>query len=567
MRAGGTDLMAKVRAFIAIVLLCGCAGRAPATDGGGATIEPYVLPDAGNGTSSGTVKPTPSPDAVVAIAEPLNPLMEFDVYVMSKCPYGVRAMENLTAVVAAFRGEVGLNIDYIGRVNPDGDLSSMHGDDEVQGDIDQICARMAAPAEDRFWTFLSCVNQSWREIPGNDEDCAIEAGIDMGQYRRCRKGDLGRKLLTSSFNRASDKHITGSPSMVIAGERYTGSRAVNALTRHICNVYTGDAPLQLCTELQPAPEIELFALTDERCGDDCNVDRMIDSLSGIYTGLKPTVLDWSDPLAKEIFAKAELNTLPALLFTESVKSDEDGYGQMERWLSQAGPYYSVKVKGSFDPRAEICDNGVDDTGNGKVDCADKTCQGTLACRKEKKKHLEVFVMSQCPFGAMALLAMPEVKEAFPKKDMRFEIHFVADERDGEVASMHGDAEVDEDMRWLCAREYFPRDYLDYVFCRAEDYRNTEWRNCAKGKIKAKVIQKCIDSGEGKSLLKKDIQLAKQLDIGASPTWIANGRHKFSGVTANAIKSGYCKMNDRLKGCTKELSDERALTAPEGACGN
>ncbi|MBN2529975.1 MAG: hypothetical protein JXR76_26530 [Deltaproteobacteria bacterium] len=123
---------------------------------------------------------------------------------------------------------------------------------------------------------------------------------------------------------------------------------------------------------------------------------------------------------------------------------------MERWMHKAGPYYRVHVKANFDPAAEICDNQMDDTGNGQVDCDDITCEGTLICRPQSSKSLEVFVMSQCPFGA-------------------------------------------------------------------------------------------------------------------SPTWVANGRHLFHGITPNAIQENYCKKNPDLKGCAKPLPDERVTDVPVGAC--
>jgi hypothetical protein len=195
----------------------------------------------------------------------------------------------------------------------------------------------------------------------------------------------------------------------------------------------------------------------------------------------------------------------------------------------------------------------------------------MVCREEKKKSLEVFVMSQCPFGAMALLAMDDVLSAFKKKDMDFNIHFIAtviaDDEGEKISSMHGQSEVDENMRWICARKHYPRDYLKYVWCRAGDYRNPEWEACATGKIKKKVLEKCVESGEGEQLLREDMKVADNLDIGASPTWIANGRHQFSGVTPKAIQENFCEHNPGLSGCSRELSDERKTEAPAGACGN
>jgi len=50
---------------------------------------------------------------------------------------------------------------------------------------------------------------------------------------------------------------------------------------------------------------------------------------------------------------------------------------------RAGYYCEAALGGCFPGSAlEICDNGVDDDGNGLVDCMDPTCQGTPACPPE-----------------------------------------------------------------------------------------------------------------------------------------------------------------------------------------
>ena len=191
--------------------------------------------------------------------------------------------------------------------------------------------------------------------------------------------------------------------------------------------------------------------------------------------------------------------------------------------------------------------------------------------------------------------MGEVLEAFGD-DMNFKIHYIAnlekkpapkdkaaeEAKDSDSAAadaepemietikaMHGQSEVDENIRWMCAEKHFPKDYLKYIWCRAEDYRNNDWKKCATGPIKAAVIEKCQTGGEGEALLKEDIAIGNALGIGASPTWVVNGRTKFSGVTPKVIQDNFCKANPSLKdaeACTKPLSNERASKAPAGACG-
>ncbi|MBU0762024.1 MAG: hypothetical protein KKD39_03280, partial [Candidatus Altiarchaeota archaeon] len=61
---------------------------------------------------------------------------------------------------------------------------------------------------------------------------------------------------------------------------------------------------------------------------------------------------------------------------------------------------------------EICDNGVDDTSDGKADCEDPACALALNCRPELPAKLDLFIMSECPFGTEALFALYDVSHHF-----------------------------------------------------------------------------------------------------------------------------------------------------------
>src|SRR5688500_7635512 len=145
--------------------------------------------------------------------------------------------------------------------------------------------------------------------------------------------------------------------------------------------------------------------------------------------------------------------------------------------------------GAFDPTAEICDNSIDDDGNGKSDCGDPGCGATLGCRPARPGVLDLFVMSQCPYGAKAMIAANEFVDHMGK-DVTLNVHFIGDERDGKLASMHGQPEVDEDIRERCAIEKYGKNhqFMDYLACRSLDYKNEEWQPCAeKSGMKPEVI--------------------------------------------------------------------------------
>ncbi|NLN62393.1 MAG: hypothetical protein GX146_05885 [Myxococcales bacterium] len=504
----------------------------------------------------------PRPDAA---AKEVTPVVTIDMHIMSKCPYGVQAMDGAIPAVAEFGGQVALNLHYIGTKGADGKLNAMHGEDEVKGNIIQLCALNLFP--DKAFPFITCINKEWRAIPNGWEKCADEVKIDQAALKACSDGDKGQQLLSDSYDVSSQAGAQGSPTIKVEGQNYQGGRAPRDFVAFICDKFK-DKNLTHCANIPPPPKVKLIAITDKRCGAKCDPQNVINSLKQMAPGLEAEIKDWADEGTQALYDASKLSKLPAILFDKSLDADEGALKQLERFLVPAGDYRSLRIQANFDPRAEICDDGIDNTGNGLVDCDDPSCANGMECRAETDKTLELFVMSQCPYGAMAIKAMEKVLPAFGK-DMKFIVHYIADEVDGKLNAMHGQSEVDENIRQLCAIKHYGANnkYLDYFNCRYADYRNPEWQKCATGAIKANVIQKCFDE-EGNKLLSDDIKIAKALEIGGSPTWVVNGKTKFNGIAADVIQRQYCAKNPGLKGCDAKLVEEGAAPpVPSGSCGD
>ena len=85
-------------------------------------------------------------------------------------------------------------------------------------------------------------------------------------------------------------------------------------------------------------------------------------------------------------------------------------------------------------------------------------------------------------------------------------------------------------------------------------------------MKAKKIRACAEGKRGKELLTRSFELAENLGIRGSPTWILNNRLPMDGRTLAHLVEGFCKQNEH-PGCEKPVSPEpeeaRAPTA--GSC--
>jgi hypothetical protein len=487
--------------------------------------------------------------------------VKVDFYVMSKCPYGIQVEDGIKPVLDKLGKSVDFSINFIANDNGDGTFKSLHGDTEVAGDIVQLCAMKYAP--DTYMDMIICQNKDSAGIAGNWQSCAT--GMDIAKIKACSEGDEGKTLLKASIAKANAVQASGSPTIYIGGASYSGGRAATDFLRAICDRYTTKPAA--CSDIPAAVKVNMIAFSDKRC-KDCDVTSLVSQLKGMFPGLVVKNMDYNDPDGKKFYADNGLTTLPSLLFDADV-AKADGYANIERYLQPKGSYQELRIGSAFDPTKEICDNNIDDNANGQIDCADADCKESMVCREEIKKKLDVFVMSQCPYGVQGLNAMQEVLANF-KGNIDFNIHYIADANaDGTFSSLHGQPEVDEDLRELCVMDLYPTGYkyMDYILCRNKDIKNTAWEACATSNgMDAAKIKACAEGAKGKELLTASLKSSQALGISASPTWLANNKVQFSGIDAQTVKTNFCTQNPGLAGCDKTLTGQAASATPAGACG-
>ncbi|MBN2724893.1 MAG: thioredoxin domain-containing protein [Deltaproteobacteria bacterium] len=482
------------------------------------------------------------------------------MYVMSQCPYGVMAEMSVLPLYEMMGKHFDLRFEYIGNTGANGTFESLHGQSEVDGDIAQLCAQKINP--EKMMEFLACQNRDAKNVNTNWQQCGKEAGINIEKLTACKNGKEGKDLLKASFKKSQDMKVEGSPTLYINDKLFKAGMSPWAIREELCKNMKKKS--EHCT---PYKGVEVIFFTDKRCDKCKQYERILDFIKRDLNQPSLKTVDYSSPEGKKLFADTGAKKLPMLLFGQNVKKDILTFKLFEKALKPVGNYFNFAgIQPIFDPKAEICDNGVDDDNNGKKDCDDDACSKSIVCRKETAGTLDVFIMSQCPYGAAAVVSMGEVLKNF-KDEIKFNINYIASKRpDGSFDSLHGQSEVDENIRQLCAMKYYSKDmkYMDYLICRSKDYRNSKWELCAVNGIDPKVIKKCFDGDEGKNLLSENIKKAEELEIGGSPTWLSNNRYKFQGTSPEHIRTGFCKNNPKLKGCGKKLSSDAKV---QGKCGN
>lgn len=244
--------------------------------------------------------------------------------------------------------------------------------------------------------------------------------------------------------------------------------------------------------------------------------------------------------------------LPVALFSKALEHEENMFSKLRRRIRVFEEEYAVQL-GSWDPTAEICDNGVDDDGDRRVDCRDSDCREALSCRPLKRRRIDLFVMGRCPYGSKVLDAMTKVVDHFGRRRQKidFNVQFIGRvEATGALTSMRGEDEVEDDLRMICAQRHYGARYefLNFITCQQKNLRSPSWEQCVQPPMKTDVIRRCAEGDEGQRLLRQSFELAEALGFKASPSTLLNNRNITTEKQPQSIVDAFCAQN-KLPECS------------------
>lgn len=154
-----------------------------------------------------------------------------------------------------------------------------------------------------------------------------------------------------------------------------------------------------------------------------------------------------------------------------------------------------------------------------------TRTGVYREKEVQPNLLEVFVMSQCPFGAMAEnLIIQAQKEGKVPQDVQIKLRYVVGYHpEAGFQSLHGSAEWEENVRQLLIAKYYPKKLWKYLEIRNKDYRSSRWdKAMEEAGINVKKIMKKFDI-EGVEMLKEEAKYGQEYAVSASPTFLWEGK--------------------------------------------
>jgi protein-disulfide isomerase len=164
---------------------------------------------------------------------------KLEAFVVSYCPFGLQMQRIITNLPDELKAKT--IIRYIGWIS-DGKIGAMHGEEEAQENLRQICLREEQP--DKFYSYLSCFIKA-----GESEECLAETSVDTTALENCMNS-TGLDYAKIDFDLQREYGVTGSPTLMLNGEQVSefdfGGRNVNALKQIIC--CSSISPADICSE-------------------------------------------------------------------------------------------------------------------------------------------------------------------------------------------------------------------------------------------------------------------------------------------------------------------------------
>ena len=180
-----------------------------------------------------------------------------DLYVMAFCPWGTLAENAMKPTAALIGSKADIRVRYItsGIGTTVASVRSLHGTPEAEEDLCQLCILKKNP--EKFWDYLGRFNDACYPQYQNADALGVcrrnvttSVGIDSQAIETCANGEEGLSLLKVDKELADANGARASPTLIINGQEYRGSRTPDAYKQAICDHFVTQ-PGECSTTLPP----------------------------------------------------------------------------------------------------------------------------------------------------------------------------------------------------------------------------------------------------------------------------------------------------------------------------
>jgi hypothetical protein len=230
------------------------------------------------------------------------------------------------------------------------------------------------------------------------------------------------------------------------------------------------------------------------------VERLEENLKWVLPEATGRKIDLEEPEAQKIIKELDIKALPFVYFKEGFEGEKGFFDLAKRgMIGRKGKFFIL------------------------TDEAARAFGSLLLDAEKDPGHLEVYTMSLCPYGQQALKQLiGRVRNEGLKISLK--VRYITKFRKYGIDSLHGDDEIDENIKQLIIQKYYPDKFFDYLLAR----QGSTFEKAAK---KSSLDEKSVSDkqAEGRKLLEDDAERAKTLGIASSPTFLFEGRYIYFGL--------------------------------------
>lgn len=408
--------------------------------------------------------------------------------------------------------------------NADGTFAAKRGEPELAESL--RLAVLARSYRGKMLNYLSA--RSLTPAADGWRDAALFAGINPDELEK-RAAAEGQAALAEAYKASSAAGVAGT-SLFLDGKPYAGAQRLMPLYAAVNAALPAAKRAAPPAGYKPKPPLPPPGFWVVVTSGIAKNDALVGVFDRYFEGIKAVTLDYD---SAERAAK-----FPSLDFIPS-------------YVVSGTPEAKARLENEIKA-------GIFKENAGYLVYEDRQRGGLLASRAEKKNTLEVFVMSQCPFGVLAENSLLEaVKGKVLPAGLQIEVHYIGDAKDDgkggwDFNSLHGPAEADEDARQLFVAKNFPDKFNAYLGERNKEITSPDWQKAAKA---AGIDAAKMTAGqeEGRKLLAADFAASGALGMTTSPSFVVNGKRFMVGLGELTKVPGFEKIpapGQPAAGCAK-----------------
>ena len=453
----------------------------------------------------------------------IRPTVRLDLYVMSFCPYAKPAFKTLFELKKDFGDAVEPHVYYIVQYVDEGEFDSLHGEEEVEEDMRQLCVLKTQP--EKFVPYVECRNAS---VEGTSwQECASSVGIDLKALSECLASGYPERQLRSMATRERRLRVNASPTLYINNQLFGGRIDRRLLGRSVCTILGhGASEVRACRDLPkclhdfdcPRKKGMIARCVNpgtkqSRCEYDeavrvpvdvvydansvaSNEDRIINSTLAIMPGLEVKRVEASTDEGKRLIAAYGLRMLPGYIFgLEALKARN--FAQLK------SAFRRVNDRLVFRP--------------------EMSGANVVVSRPLIKGKLDVFISATAKAGLEGLARITKLRDE--GKLRPFELHHIVYLDDnGAIIAQTGLSELQESQRQEAMLMQDGAKFDKYILLRAKAPDNSYWEEpIAQAGFEPAKIKSLAASKAVEAKLEADANLCAQLRVGGALVFVIDNR--------------------------------------------